>query len=112
MERAECEAWLNRWISNYVLENPESAGQKARAEKPLRAAQVTVEAVKGKPGHYQAVAHLRPHFQLEALGVSLRLVAELPPPRDEICHIAAGRPRPCTIWVNRLDGEGLTWPLT
>jgi len=78
MERAECEAWLNRWISNYVLENPESAGQKARAEKPLRAAHVSVEAVKGKPGHYQAVAHLRPHFQLEALGVSLRLVAELP----------------------------------
>jgi type VI secretion system protein ImpC len=78
MEREECESWLNRWISNYVLENPESAGQKARAEKPLRAARVMVEAVKGKPGHYQAVAHLRPHFQLEALSADLRLVAELP----------------------------------
>lgn len=78
MERSECEDWLNRWILNYCLENPETAGQKAKAEKPLREARVTVRDVKGKPGCYEAVAHLRPHFQLEELGVSLRLVAELP----------------------------------
>jgi type VI secretion system protein ImpC len=79
MERSECEEWLNRWILNYVLENPESAGQEAKARKPLRAARIAVQDVKGKPGCYEAVAHLRPHFQLEELGVSLRLVAELPP---------------------------------
>jgi len=78
MERNECEAWLNRWIMNYVLGNPDTAGPKAKAEKPLREAKVTVRDVKGKPGCYEAVAHLRPHFQLEELGVSLRLVAELP----------------------------------
>ena len=78
MERSECEDWLNRWILNYVLENPERAGQKAKAEKPLAEARVEVRDVKGKPGCYEAVAYLRPHFQLEELGVSLRLVAELP----------------------------------
>ena len=78
MERSECEDWLNRWILNYCLENPESAGQRARAEKPLREARVEVRDVKGKPGCYEAVAYLRPHYQMEELGVSLRLVAELP----------------------------------
>jgi type VI secretion system protein ImpC len=78
MERSECETWLNRWIMNYCLANPESAGPKAKAERPLREARVEVREVKGKPGCYEAVAYLRPHFQLEELGVSLRLVAELP----------------------------------
>jgi type VI secretion system protein ImpC len=78
MERDECEAWLNRWINNYCLANPESAGQETKAKNPLREAKVVVREVRGKPGCYEAVAHLRPHFQLEELSVSLRLVAELP----------------------------------
>lgn len=78
MERDECERWLNRWIQNYCLANPENAGQEMKAKYPLREAQVMVREVKGKPGCYEAVAHLRPHLQLEELGVSLRLVAELP----------------------------------
>lgn len=78
MERGEVQDWLNRWILNYVLENPETAGPRAKAEKPLREARVEVRDVKGKPGSYEAVAYLRPHFQMEELGVSLRLVAELP----------------------------------
>jgi type VI secretion system protein ImpC len=78
MERSDCEAWLNRWISNYVLGNPETAPESARAQRPLREARVEVRDVKGKPGCYEAVAYLRPHYQLEELGVSLRLVAELP----------------------------------
>ena len=49
-----------------------------KARFPLREARVTVNEVKGKPGWYQAVAHLRPHFQLEGLEASMRLVAELP----------------------------------
>ncbi|MEX2119690.1 MAG: type VI secretion system contractile sheath large subunit [Pirellulales bacterium] len=81
MERDECEIWLNRWITNYCLANPENAGQEMKAKYPLREAKVTVREVKGKPGCYEAVAHLRPHLQLEELGVSLRLVAELPTPK-------------------------------
>jgi type VI secretion system protein ImpC len=78
MERDECERWLNRWISNYVLGNPEDAGQEAKAKSPLREARISVRDVPGKPGCYEAVAHLRPHYQLDELSVSLRLVAELP----------------------------------
>ena len=78
MERDECESWLNRWISNYCLDNPASAGPEMKAKFPLREARVVVRDVKGKPGCYEAVAHLRPHFQLDELSASLRLVAELP----------------------------------
>ncbi|MFO0915403.1 MAG: type VI secretion system contractile sheath large subunit [Pirellulales bacterium] len=78
MERDDCEKWLNRWINNYVIANPQDAGQEAKAKAPLREARITVREVKGKPGCYEAVAHLRPHYQLEELDVSLRLVAELP----------------------------------
>lgn len=78
MERDECEKWLNRWIGNYVLGNPEDAGAEAKAKSPLRDARVEVRDVKGKPGCYEAVAFLRPHYQLDELSVSLRLVAELP----------------------------------
>jgi type VI secretion system protein ImpC len=79
MSRTECENFLNRWIANYVLAMDE-ASQDAKAEKPLRDARVVVEDDPARPGCYRAVAHLRPHFQLEKLNVSLRLVAELPTP--------------------------------
>ncbi len=77
MERADCEAWLNRWINTYVLENVH-AGPEQRARMPLAEARVVVEEVAGKPGNYTAIAHLRPHLQLEKLTASLRLVAKLP----------------------------------
>jgi type VI secretion system protein ImpC len=77
MEVKDCERWLNEWISNYVCD-PALAGDKTKAEKPLAAASVEVREVKGKPGWYEAVAYLRPHFQLEALTTSMRLVAEVP----------------------------------
>jgi type VI secretion system protein ImpC len=78
VERDECERWLNNWILNYCLSDPELAGQEMKAKHPLREAQIVVREVKGKPGCYEAVAHLRPHFQLDELSVGLRLVAELP----------------------------------
>jgi type VI secretion system protein ImpC len=78
MSREECEKFLNRWINNYVLDL-DDATQDAKAKRPLRNARVDVVDDKAKPGCYQAIAYLRPHFQLEELGVSLRLVAELPP---------------------------------
>jgi type VI secretion system protein ImpC len=78
MERGDVERWLNDWISNYVVSNPENVGDKIKAEKPLSQAKVEVREVKGKPGWYEAVAWLRPHFQLETLTTSMRLVAEVP----------------------------------
>jgi type VI secretion system protein ImpC len=77
MSRDDCWRFLNRWISQYVTQD-EKANQATKAKFPLREARVDVEEVKGKPGVYRAVAYLRPHFQLDELSVSLRLVAELP----------------------------------
>ncbi|HEX6084617.1 MAG TPA: type VI secretion system contractile sheath large subunit [Thermoanaerobaculia bacterium] len=71
--------FLNRWMGMYVL-GTDDAGQELKAQFPLREARVDVFDVAGKPGAYRAVAFLRPHFQLEELTASVRLVAELPPP--------------------------------
>jgi type VI secretion system protein ImpC len=79
MSREEAETFLNRWITKYVTPD-DSASPAAKAERPLREARIDVVEVPGKPGVYKAVAFLRPHFQLDELTVSLRLVAELPAP--------------------------------
>src|SRR5437870_2597063 len=78
MEVKDCERWLNNWINNYVIANPEDAGDELKARCPLADARVEVKEVKGKPSSYEAVAWLRPHFQLETLTTSMRLVAEVP----------------------------------
>jgi type VI secretion system protein ImpC len=79
MTRGECEAFLNRWISGYVIDSA-SASAAMKAKHPLAEARVDVVEVPGKPGAYRAVAFLKPHFQLEELTVSMRLVADLPQP--------------------------------
>ena len=73
------EKFLNTWISDYVL-LLDDAPQSQKAKFPLREARVDVSEIAGKPGCYNAVVFLRPHFQLEELTASVRLVAELPPP--------------------------------
>jgi type VI secretion system protein ImpC len=77
MTRANVESFLNDWISNYVLLD-DNAPQEVKASYPLRAAQVTVTDDPAKPGVYQATVFLKPHFQLEELSTSIRLVAQLP----------------------------------
>jgi len=77
MSRADAEIFLNRWITRYVVPD-DTASPSMKARCPLRDARIDVSEVPGKPGVYRAVAFLRPHFQLDELTVSLRLVAELP----------------------------------
>src|SRR5215472_8511574 len=79
MSRENVSTYLNRWISGYVLLD-DTASQGVKASFPLREARVDVTDIPGKPGCYKAVAYLRPHFQLDELTVSIRLVAELPAP--------------------------------
>ena len=79
MTRDNVAAYLNTWISQYVLLN-DDAPQAVKAKFPLREARVDVMDIPGKPGCYKAVVFLKPHFQLDELTVSIRLVAELPPP--------------------------------
>jgi type VI secretion system protein ImpC len=78
MERADMERYLNDWIKGYVLGNPSIAGDVLKAQKPLAAAEVQVEDIEGNPGFYSAKFFLRPHYQLEGVNVSLRLVSRLP----------------------------------
>jgi len=77
MEATDVEAWLNRWIKNYVNSN-ENAGQESKAKYPLREAKIEVKEIPGKPGSYNAVAYLRPWLQMEELTTSLRMVARIP----------------------------------
>lgn len=77
-EQSDMAAWLNQWISNYVLDNPATATEIDKARYPLSAAEVVVEEVEGNPGYYTSKFFLRPHYQLEGLTVSLRLVSKLP----------------------------------
>jgi len=76
-EREDMERWLNEWIMNYVTEDSK-ASEAVKSEFPLAAAEVKVEEVPGNPGYYTSKFYLRPHFQLEGLTVSLRLVSKLP----------------------------------
>jgi len=71
------EMYLNNWIYQYVTTD-DNATQEVKAKYPLREARVDVSEVPGRPGHFRATAFVRPHFQLDELTVSLRLVAELP----------------------------------
>jgi len=77
-ERAEMEKWLNDWILQYVDGDPANSSEEVKARKPLAGAQVVVEEVEGNPGYYTSKFFLRPHYQLEGLTVSLRLVSKLP----------------------------------
>jgi len=79
MSRSQAERFLNDWIRTYTV-GDDDASPAMKAKFPLREARVEVVDVPGKPGAYRAIAFLRPHFQLDELSVSLRLVADLPPP--------------------------------
>jgi len=77
-EREDMEVWLNNWIMQYVEPDPRNASETAKARRPLAEAEVVVEEVEGDPGFYTAKFFLRPHYQLEGLTGSLRLVSKLP----------------------------------
>ena len=77
-ERSSMEKYLNNWIMNYVDGDPANSSDVVKAQKPLAAAEVVVEEIPGNPGYYSSKFFLRPHYQLEGLTVSLRLVSKLP----------------------------------
>ncbi len=77
-ERADMERWLQDWINRYVLPDPALATDEMKAKKPLAKAQVQVEADEENPGWYRAKFHIRPHYQLEGVDISLSLVSKLP----------------------------------
>jgi len=78
MTQSSMQTWLNNWINQYVEPNPDSASEAAKAMRPLAAAEVVVEEDESNPGYYRSKFFLKPHYQLEGLTVSLRLVSKLP----------------------------------
>lgn len=76
--REQMQSWLTNWIMQYVDGDPDNSGEETKARKPLSAAEVVVEEVEGAPGYYTSKFFLKPHYQLEGLTVSLRLVSRLP----------------------------------
>jgi type VI secretion system protein ImpC len=77
-ERDDMQTWLQNWILQYVDGDPANSSETTKAQKPLAAAEVVVEEIEGNPGYYSSKFFLRPHYQLEGLSVSLRLVSKLP----------------------------------
>ena len=77
-EREDMQQWLQNWIMQYVDGDPAHSTESVKARKPLAAAEVVVEEVEGNPGYYTSKFYLRPHYQLEGLTVSIRLVSKLP----------------------------------
>jgi type VI secretion system protein ImpC len=81
-EREDMQRWLHNWIIKYVDGNAERSSEEVKARKPLAGAEVIVEEVEGNPGYYTSRFYLRPHYQLEGLTVSLRLVSKLPSAKE------------------------------
>jgi type VI secretion system protein ImpC len=77
-DREAMRKFLQEWIMQYVDGDPAHSSEETKAEKPLAAAEVVMEDVEGNPGYYAAKFYLKPHYQLEGLTVSLRLVSKLP----------------------------------
>jgi len=77
MEASDCEAWLDRWIHNYVTSDKNPPAD-IRARYPLAEARVQVREIPGQPGSYNAIAWMRPWLQMEELTTSMRMVAKIP----------------------------------
>jgi type VI secretion system protein ImpC len=77
-EAEDMQRWLQSWITQYVDGDPVHSTEATKARRPLAGAEVVVEPIEGNPGYYSSKFFLRPHYQLEGLTVSLRLVSKLP----------------------------------
>jgi type VI secretion system protein ImpC len=77
-EREDMQRWLQDWISQYVDDDPSHSSEERKARKPLAAAEIVLDSIDGNPGYYTSSFFLRPHYQLEGLTMSLRLVSKLP----------------------------------
>lgn len=78
MTKGQLNNWLQTWLNNYVDGSPDSSSEDWKATHPLAEGRVEIEENEENPGYYQAKFFLRPHYQLEGLTVSLRLVSRMP----------------------------------
>ncbi len=76
MSAAECETYLERWLSEYVT-GTGGLDWEMQARYPLRDASVSIIERPDKPGCYNSIIHLRPHYQLDQMVSELKLTTEL-----------------------------------
>jgi len=74
----QLQGWLQTWLNRYIDGSPDTSGEEWKATHPLAEGSVVVEANEENPGYYSAKFFLKPHYQLEGLTVSLRLVSRMP----------------------------------
>ncbi len=66
------------WLHQYTTASDE-ASDELRAKYPLNEAKISLRMKREMPGHYYSVIHLRPHFQLDQMISSIKLITELSP---------------------------------
>lgn len=71
---------MNDWLLAYCMNN-DSAPLGTKAKYPLKEARAEVREMPGKPGHFNAVVHLLPQFQLDEVSTMFRLVTTVAPAR-------------------------------
>ncbi len=76
--KKQLKEWLETWLSRYVDGTPDSSSEEYKATHPLADGAVEVEENEENPGYYSAKFFLKPHYQLEGMTVSLRLVSRMP----------------------------------
>ncbi len=76
---AEIQRRLQDWLMGFATANT-GAGPETMARYPLRSANVAVNEVAGRPGVFSCIVQLQPHFQLDDVAVSFRLMTELAAP--------------------------------
>jgi type VI secretion system protein ImpC len=76
--QGQLQAWLQNWLNLYVDGSPENSTEDYKATHPLAAGRVELEANEENPGYYSAKFYLKPHYQLEGVNISLRLVSRMP----------------------------------
>ena len=74
----DCENFLGQWLRKYTTSS-DTAGPEDKAKYPLREAKVVVRERPDKPGSYHCVIHLRPHFQLDQMFMTMKLTTDLAP---------------------------------
>jgi len=78
MTQVQLSSWLQEWLNKYVDASPDTSSEEWKASHPLAEGLVEVTANEENPGYYSAKFFLKPHYQLEGLTVSLRLVSRMP----------------------------------
>lgn len=72
----DCQRVFQNWLNQYTTSS-EGASNVLKARYPLSESRVEIHEQPGRIGYFTCVVHLKPHFQLDQLVSSIKLVTEL-----------------------------------